>query len=289
MKRGCGAVLGAAEGPRADLRVRAVALAFACLVQVAHAQSASPAEASPSHPVFEGAVGVVVTHGPAFRGSSDIVTKAVPAGFVRWGRVTVTGAGGFTTKRADDVERGLQAEVLEGEHLRVRLGLRLDNGRDESDSPDLAGMGNIRSTVRARLMVQWDPSPEWRLAAGLSVDALNRVGGYIVDGSVARRWALAPGQSFTVAAGVSAAGDHYLQTWHGVTPAQSAASGYAVFTPREGLRDVTLSAVWRTELPHGWAGFVGGGYTRLLGGAADSPLTRKPGSTGLTGGLAWRF
>ena len=181
------------------------------------------------------------------------------------------------------------AELLQGERVRVRLGLRLDNGRDEGDSPDLAGMGDIRPTVRARLMVQWDPSSDWRFVAGVGVDALNRVGGYIVDGSVARRWTLGPGQTFTVAAAVSAAGDRYLQAWHGVTPAQSAASGYAAYAPREGLRDASLSAVWRTELPHGWAGFVGLGYTRLLGGAADSPLTRQAGSTGLSGGLAWRF
>lgn len=265
------------------------------------AQSTPPAQAehTPSvvapeptghvDPTFEGAVGLVAAHGPAFRGSSDIRTKLAPAGFVRWGRFTVTGAGGFTTRRNDDVERGLQAELIQGDRVRVRLGLRLDNGRDESDSPDLAGMGDIRPTVRARLAVQWDPSRDWRLGAGIGVDALNRVGGFLVDASVARHWAVGPGQVFTVTASLSAAGDRYLQAWHGVTPAQSAASGYAVFVPHEGLRDVAVSAVWRSELPYGWAGFVGLGYSRLLGGAADSPLTRRVGSAGLTGGLAWRF
>ena len=49
-------------------------------------------ESSPN--TVEGAVGLVLKYAPAFPGSSDVSLRATPAGFVRWGRYTLTGAGG---------------------------------------------------------------------------------------------------------------------------------------------------------------------------------------------------
>lgn len=247
----------------------------------------APSEAGATR--FEGAIGLIVKRSAAFPGSSDTSVGVSPAGFLRYGRFTVTGAGGFTTRRADDVERGLGAELVRRDDLRLTLALRYDNGRKESDSDDLAGMGDIRATVRARLTARWEPVPGWKLTGGIGVDALNRVGGYLVEGSVAREWHTGPGQTWTLSAGLSGAGDRYLQAWHGVTQEQSVASGYPVFTAKEGLRDAHVSAIWRTEFAPNWAGFVGAGYTRLLGSAADSPLSKQPGGGSVNGAIVWRF
>lgn len=238
---------------------------------------------------FEGAVGLILAYRPAFSGSSDRQIKPQLAGFLRWRRITVSGAGGFTTKAQDDVERGLDALLVKRESLRVNLSLRFDPGRRESESEDLTGMGNIPATVRARLGLRWEPAPQWSVNLGSSVDALNRVGGYMVSGSVSRTFVPAPHQRLILGASLSGAGDRYMQAWFGVTPAQSAASGYAAFDAPEGLRDLSLSATWRNDFNDQWAGFASVGATRLLGPAADSPLVRQRNGAGLSVGLARRF
>lgn len=266
--------------------------ALAILMLSAPSARADDAAAEPaSEDKIEGAIGLVVQHRPAYAGSSDFETKLVPAGFLRWGRVTVTGAGGFTTRRKDEVERGLGAELLRRPSFRTSLNLRYDNGRSESESPGLAGMGKISRTVRARLSARWDVAENLQLSAGLSVDALGRVGGYLVDVNLARHWSVAPFTTWHMSAGVSAASQRYMQAWHGVTAEQSARSGYPVYQVPSGLhlRDFHVSGTLRTDFTPRWSAFGGVGWSRELGPAADSPLTRDGSTFSLSTGLVWRF
>ena len=245
-----------------------------------------------SAPRFEGAVGLTVRHGPAFLGSSDMGYHLNPAGFLRYGRITLTGSGGFTTRSSDDVESGLAAELARRGQLRFSLGLRLDQGRRAAASPELAGMGDIRSTVRARWSARWEPNPAWRVTAGISNDLLGRGGGFVSDVCASRRWQWGRGESLALGATLSAGGARYMQNWHGVTAAQSRDSGLPVFEAASGLRDLQLTAVWRTEFqawgqPFGAS--LGVGHTRLLGSAADSPLTRQREFNTASGAVVWRF
>lgn len=281
----CGAPPRPHVGPGAACRLLAVA-ALACTWGLACAQP----EAAP--PRFEGALGLTLRHGPAFLGSSDMGYHLTPAGFLRYGRITLTGSGGFTTRTSDDVERGLAAELAQRGKFRISLGLRFDPGRTGSDSPELAGMGDIRSTLRARWSARWDPNPHWRVTAGISNDLLGRGGGFVSDLGVTHRWRWGQGESLALGATLGAGGPRYMQNWHGVTAAQSSASGLPAFEASSGLRDLQLSAVWRTELqawgqPFGAS--LGVGHTRLLGSAADSPLTRKREFSTASGAVVWRF
>lgn len=260
------------------------ALACACATAV-HADEAPPARADR----LEGAAGLVLQYKPAFSGSSDFKLKPELAGFLRYGRFTITGAGGFTTRRQDDVERGLDAELARSEGLRVNLALRIDGGRKESASEQLAGMGNIRTTVRARLGLRWDIAPRWQASVAGSVDALNRVGGYVVGAGLSYTQPLDARQRLIYSASVGGAGDRYLQAWYGVTPAQSSASGYPVHAPEEGLTEAGLAATWRIEIDPQWAAFAGASASLLLGGAAASPLTRQRNGWVLSSGVARRF
>ena len=247
---------------------------------------------APTPTRFEGAVGLTLRHGPAFLGSSDLGYHLTPAGFLRYGRISLTGSGGFTTRTSDDVERGLAAELARRGKFRVSLGLRFDSGRSDSDSPELAGMGDIRKTVRARWSARWDPNPQWRVTAGISSDLLGRGGGVVGDLGATRRWQWGPGESLALGVALTGAGQRYLQNWHGVSADQARTSGLPAFQASSGLRDVQVSAVWRTEF-EAWGqpfgAFVGAGHTRLLGPAADSPLTRKRDFGTAAGAVVWRF
>ncbi len=255
----------------------------------APAPAAEAASAPSARRNFEGAVGLILAYRPAFSGSTDRQVRPELAGFMRWGRYTVSGAGGFTTKAHDDVERGLDALLVKREHLRVNLALRFDGGRRESESDQLQGLGNIPATVRAKLNLRWEPAPYWAVNLGSSFDALNRVGGYVVNGNVSRTVPLGGQQRLILGASVTGAGDRYMQTWYGVTPAQAAASGYREYAAGEGLRDVSASITWRNDFNPQWAGFASANTSRLLGPAADSPLALQRSGYGLAIGLARRF
>jgi outer membrane protein len=272
---------GAASGATSPAGIPAAARAVGLLEDEARPGTAEPA--------WEGAIGLVVHHGAAYLGSARRDTGAHPGGFLRWGRYTITGAGGFTTRRNVDIERGFGAELLRTDGLRVRLHLRHDGGRSQEQSPELAGMGDIRPTVRARLSLRWEPMPGWVLSGAGTADLLGRVGGYGLDAGVSRQWEFGHGRRLAVSAGLGGAGGGYMQAWHGVTPQQSARSGYPVYRAEDGLRSVHASASYRHEFGREWSSFIETSASRVVGPAARSPLTRRAGSQGLAAGLAWRF
>ena len=70
----------------------------------------------------------------------------------------------------------------------------------------------------------------------------------------------------------------YMETYFGVDPGNAARSGLSLFRADGGLRDVRVPLMAIFSFSENW--HVGGGviYSRLLGDAADSPVTDDRGS-----------
>ncbi len=234
---------------------------------------------------WEGALGLSAQYRPEYPGAQRRVVKLTPAFFLRFGRVTITNASGFVTRRADDVVRGLGVDLLESDRVKMKLSLRYDRGRREGSSGNLAGMGDIPATVRARLVAQWRLDGPWRLGASWSVDALGRGGGNLGDISVGWEQPLTPDSQLSAGLSLALAGDRYMQTYFGVTAEQSARTGRPVYEPGAGLRDATGWLNWRFELGPMWSMQAGLSASRQLDAAAASPLTteRNGWSIGLAG------
>lgn len=240
-------------------------------------------------PQWEGAVGVIARYSPNYLGSSTSAAHASPGLFLRYGRFSVTTTGGFVTRRNDDVARGFTADLVQRDDLRVSLSLRTDGGRDAGNDPALTGLPDVRPTLRARLGAVQKWGDGWRVTAGLSPDLLGRGGGITADLALGHEWRVAPTMVANLSAGGTWVNGRYMQSYFGITPAQSAASGHPVYAARAGLRDVGVGAGLRIDISRDWLGFVGVGTSRLLGSTLDSPLTQRPSSWGVNGGLAWRF
>ncbi len=257
----------------------------------ASAQATDPETplAVPDSTTWEGAIGATVSHRPEYSGATTQVTKLTPALFVRYGRFTLTNASGFVTRRADDVVRGLGVDLVRGDRVRLGLSLRFDAGRNEDTSPALQGLGNIKATVRLRLNAGLKLDGPWRLGASWSVDAFGRGGGNVGDFGGAWEQRVAPRTTLTLGSSLSLAGDRYMQTYYGINEAQALRTGYPVYTPKAGLRDLSVYANARHDLGEDWIVLGGASVTRLLGPAADSPLTTRRSNWGLNVGLARRF
>ena len=97
------------------------------------------------------------------------------------------------------------------------------------------------------------------------------LGGYFMR-PVARALTLAMGAAATYGS------DNYMNTYFGVTPEDSLASGLPVYGAGAGVRDVRGWVVGTLHLSPKWHVGVGALYTRLLGDAADSPVVARRGS-----------
>ena len=238
---------------------------------------------------WEGAIGLLVAHRPAYSGADSALTKFTPGFFLRRGRFSITNASGFVARRADDVSRGIGVQLFDGARIKASVGLRWDNGRRERSSPDLRGLGDISPTARARFSLGAELGGPFRLGLGINSDLFGRGGGYIADLSLGWSHRLTPATVVSANVGASFAGDRYLQTWYGITPEQSTRSGRPVYEPPAGWRDVSAGVGFSTELSRDWLLIGGAGASRLLGPAARSLLVTAPSGWGVNGGLAWRF
>lgn len=265
------------------------AVGLAAQGALARTEAPAPAPAPAPTPAIEGAAGLILGYQPSYSGSPDMVVKARPAFFLRWGRFMLTNAGVFVTRRRDDVVRGLSADLLNTASLRVNAALRVEQGRQTGESPRLAGLDDIDPTIRLRLATTWLLAPDWRLGVAVAPDVLRHGGGVLADLDIRHDLHLGADQVLTLAAGVTAANARHLQSYYGVTPAQAVASGYAAYAPRAGLRDASAAISWRSELGSNWATYLGASSTRLLGPARRSPLTFDASTWSVSGGLAWRF
>lgn len=253
------------------------------------ALGAPVAASAATSPDFDGALSLMVVQGPEYLGARKSSSSVRPGFFLRYGRVTVSASGGFAAAKRQGESRGLGIDVSRSDDLDVDLGLRVDGGRDESDSDALAGMGNVKRTVRARLAAEWRFAKDWKLGGSWTVDAFGRGGGNLGEATLRRDWHVGDRYTYTAGGGLTIAGDRYMQTYFGVTPEQSARSGYPVYTPKFSVRDVSAFVAVRAELGLRWVVIGSIGYSRLLSDAADSPLAQRDGWFGATAGLGYRF
>lgn len=240
-------------------------------------------------PEWGGAVTLVASRSPDYLGARDSGTSLRPGFLLTWGRVTLSSGGGFAAVRQDKVVRGLGVELARTEQLRVNLGLRFDGGRSEADSPALKGMGDVKSTVRARVGASWQLDPFWRVDGSWTVDAFHRGGGNLVEVSLEREQWIGERTQLSWGTAATLGGPRYLQTYFGVTPEQAARTGYAVYDPSLGLRDVSAFVSLKTDLGAHFVVMGALSVSRVVGPAADSPLVVRATGWGLTTGLGYRF
>jgi outer membrane protein len=74
------------------------------------------------------------------------------------------------------------------------------------------------------------------------------------------------------------ADEEYMESYFGITPAESARTGIPVFTPDGGVKSVGAMFGITHQLSRRLGFFAYAGYDRLVGDAADSPIVRSFGS-----------
>lgn len=235
---------------------------------------------------LSGSIGLGVASMPRYEGSPNRRTALAPDLSLSyrtadWGHV--------------DLDRtGLGWTFVEQDLLRAGVLLGVDPGRKDHDvsgmdpapgDDRLRGLGGIRASAEAGVTAGYGP-------VGLTYHkSLGQRGhrGAQLDLAAALPVPVTDALALSFNATVSWADQRYLQAYFGVTPEQSAASGYALYTPKAGLHKVDLGVGAEYKLQPTLKLIASAGVTMLGGDARNSPIVGK--KTGAVGnvGLAYLF
>ena len=213
----------------------------------------------------------------------------------------------FEFRGLDDVR--IHALRFGGLSLGPVLGYRF--GRDEDDAARLNGLGDIDNGIVAGGFVAYDfvDDPDTRLGVALAASTQVtgddfgrsdlgapdfRVGtdyGVEIDLSMSYERTVSDRLRLSGRVGTTFADGDYMQTYFGVTPAQSAnsAAGLSAFDADAGLKDVYLNVGATFNVTERFELRASLGYQRLLGDAADSPVTMNANQFTGAFGAAYRF
>jgi outer membrane protein len=173
--------------------------------------------------------------------------------------------------------------------LKFSPSFRIISERDDSDYSGLPGLGDVDTAVEVGGTVSYRVG----MFRGLATLRKGFGGhdGWVGEGGLDMIFDPTPKLEVSFGPRVHFASDDYLDTYLGVTPAQSAASGLPVFNPDGGVKGVGAAAEAKYRLNRRWAVVGKAGYQRLIGDAADSPITDLGSENQFTAniGLTYRF
>lgn len=241
------------------LRTSAAAVAaYACLA------SANAAADTPQPSSYSGDIGVVAIDAPRYPGSAHQREQLLPTGELVYER-----------RYFASVIDGLGMNLYLDAHWRIGAGVAYDGSyRHASDDARLAGMGDVPSSLRARAFVRYQ-NGAYALSGSLAQDISGRGTGLVGDIDGALRWQLGSKLSVAVGPGLTWGNGRYAQTWFGVSAGQSAASGLPAERADSGITSERIRAAFTYRLAPQWFMNLNLNRSRLIGPAADSPVTDR--------------
>jgi len=218
--------------PAPTLRRTLLALSLACAAGGAQAQAfdavrlyAVPLEDG------QGLAGLAVIAGHEYLGSDERKTLVLPALSYQWKNGWFAGTG-----------NGVGYKFHSPANMQYGLRVTLDLGRDENDARALAGMGDIDTRPEFGGFFNFFITPEWFLTTSFRYGAGNDRDGSQTDVGIGWSTQLAPQWRGALGVAATYVNSKYMQAFYGVTAQQSASSGYAVYSPGAGWRDIRGNA-----------------------------------------------
>jgi MipA family protein len=211
-----------------------------------------------------GRIGLAAIAGTKYLGSDERRYMAFPSIDYRWANGWFAGLGngvGYRWKANAELQYGVR--------------LTADFGRKESRSSALNGLGDIDARPEAGVFFNWAPSHSLMFSSSMRYGSGNDRDGLVLDLGMhtgiplAMQWRLGLGLSATFA------NREYMQSYFGITPEQSGRSGYAVYEPGAGLRDIRLGSSLTYIINRDWAATLAVSASSLQGDAKDSPIVRE--------------
>ena len=144
-----------------------------------------------------------------------------------------------------------------------------------SGSDYLRGMGDVKGSAVVVPGLGYRVTDWLNVQLQAEVPVSERDNGEAVHFGIASPLYTSPENSVTLALTGSWGSDKYMQTYYGVSAAQSAASGFARHDAGSGIYAYSLNLDWTHKLTSRWSLLAAAGVTQLTGEAGDSPIVQR--------------
>ena len=230
---------------------------------------------------WDARVGAGVLFNPEFNGSKTLEIIPIPVLDITWrNRIflnTQNGLGLWLVKSDDDPK-----------YLGLSVGYNFDD-RESSAIAGLEGLDDIDGTIEAKLLAGFELG-----LIDVEFEAARAIGS---DGHDGFRMELAAGLGVPVgnrafvefAPFVTWGDDSYNNSLYGVSAAEAVTSNFREFDAGSGFEKVGAELEGNFLFTDRIGIYLNGEYSRLVGGAADSPFIRTKNQFEAIGGLYYRF
>lgn len=220
-------------------------------------------------------IGAGAAYKPEYQGSDKYEFSAIPLFSAQF----------FDVVTVDST--GVDLKVYQVGSFRLDASIGYDIGRKEDDADELRGMGDVDFGVTVGGKATYEFGP-----ASVFVGVDKTIGGS--DGLLVNAGAAVTApitDSFILGAEASAtfADTNYMESYFGVSAAQSARSGHAQYKAEAGFKsvDASLKATWLID--EHWTLIGKQSVGLLVGNAADSPLVKEKFQSNTMLALGYRF
>lgn len=243
-------------------------------------------------------IGVMGGLVPSYEGSDNEVLSVIPIARGRIAKVNFTIRGNRFWADVIPTDAGPGWDVQLGPIVSLNF-----NRSAAIKDPQVKALGSIDTAVElggyagiAKQGVVTSDYDKLSVSVAYTYDVAGVHGSYVVTPSLDYATPLSTKALVGLNFSANYMGGGYAQTYFGVTPAGTLASGLPTFSAGKGWKDWTVGALGALsltgDLTGGLALIGGGSYRRLLNDAADSPVTSIAGSRDqwmVMGGLAITF
>lgn len=203
-------------------------------------------------------------------------------------RVSRSRANSLMSAGREKLETGLSTNFDIFSDWRLGASLRIDNGRSFDSDPQLAGLPDVRTTLRARASLSRPFGDRWSWSASVDQDLLGREGGLRLSQGVGYRWPVSEKTYWDFSMSSTWGNARYLQTQYGISSAAAMDTGRQAYLIGSGWESFRTSVQFTHAMSNHWVAFGGLDLSQLLRGAAHSPLVGRVTTHGLSVGIAYR-
>jgi outer membrane protein len=259
-----------ARGKRPSRRGHAIAALVALVMLGGHGAPARGDDAAKLRNAWDVTIGGGGRYTPEYEGGHGMTFEARPNFDITWYDAN------SRERTFLNVDDGLGIYLLSTDRFKLAPIVTWRQGRRESDSSELRGLGNADDGFQGGALFEYQPhdccTAFFKMRRDIDEDGLFLDLGADMTAPIApRHWYV----NFRLT--TTWADSKGLRPLYGITPAQSARSGLATYTPSSGMRDVTAEPALIYDVDGHWAIAARLTYERLLDGAANSPLVRTRG------------
>jgi MipA family protein len=174
-----------------------------------------------------------------------------------------------------DLQTGPRIGLTEDSPVELGLAIDFRSGRDRADLDEsLRGLGEVDLAIEVGGYVAWELE-SFLLRMDALTDVSDAHGGFIVTPAVEWYSDASQRSRINLGLGLDWTSKDYQRSYFGVSGAQTAATGLASFNASAGLSRAFIQAGLAFDLNRDWAISSVLGYSRWLGDAKDSPITRR--------------